>query len=327
MICNIPDVIVGTLNDAGVPVVVTPINGVELGAWASAHRPWIDDVLRREGALLCRGFGNVSEDAFGAIGASLCGPLLRYVYRSTPRTSVGGNVYTATEYRADAAIPLHNENAYQRDWPLRIAFFCAQPAIDGGETPIGSIRRVTARVSDALKQTFAAKGVMYVRNYGHGVDLPWETVFQTDVKAEVETFCRHEDIACEWLDDGRLRTTQVCPALVRHPHTHEELWFNQAHLFHASSMGEDSFQMMLELFGEANLPRHACYGDGTSIETAALDEIRAAYAAETVAFPWDRGDVLLLDNMLVAHGRAPYVGTRRVLVAMGTPVSTVAIAE
>ncbi|CAM5231048.1 hypothetical protein SANTM175S_04757 [Streptomyces antimycoticus] len=31
---------------------------------------------------------------------------------------------------------------------------------------------------------------------------------------------------------------------------------------------------------------------------------------------WHTGDLLLIDNMLVAHGRRPYTGTRRVLVAM-----------
>jgi hypothetical protein len=40
-----------------------------------------------------------------------------------------------------------------------------------------------------------------------------------------------------------------------------------------------------------------------------------------VAFPWQKGDILLLDNMLVAHGRAPYAGPRKVVVAMAEPVS------
>jgi len=36
-----------------------------------------------------------------------------------------------------------------------------------------------------------------------------------------------------------------------------------------------------------------------------------------VAFPWETHDVLLLDNMLVCHGRKPYKGERTILVAMG----------
>jgi alpha-ketoglutarate-dependent taurine dioxygenase len=50
-----------------------------------------------------------------------------------------------------------------------------------------------------------------------------------------------------------------------------------------------------------------------------VETIRAAIAAETRSFPWQTGDILLVDNMAVAHGRAPYEGERRVLVAMTEP--------
>jgi hypothetical protein len=35
-----------------------------------------------------------------------------------------------------------------------------------------------------------------------------------------------------------------------------------------------------------------------------------------VSFPWQRGDILMLDNILAAHGRAPYEGPRKILVGM-----------
>ena len=37
---------------------------------------------------------------------------------------------------------------------------------------------------------------------------------------------------------------------------------------------------------------------------------------QAVAFPWERGDILMLDNMLVAHGRKPFTGPRKILVGM-----------
>jgi hypothetical protein len=58
------------------------------------------------------------------------------------------------------------------------------------------------------------------------------------------------------------------------------------------------------------------YGDGSPIEPKVLDQLRAAYNAETVSFPWQKGDLLMLDNMLVAHGRSPFVGPRQILVGM-----------
>ena len=50
-----------------------------------------------------------------------------------------------------------------------------------------------------------------------------------------------------------------------------------------------------------------------------FDQVRAVWAEETVSFPWAEGDVLMLDNMLVAHARRPFEGPRKVVVAMAEP--------
>ena len=82
------------------------------------------------------------------------------------------------------------------------------------------------------------------------------------------------------------------------------------------AQGTPSTASLLELFGADELPRNAFYGNGRPLEEAALDEIRQACRDEQVAFPWERGDVLLLDNMAVAHGRTPYSGERKIRVGM-----------
>lgn len=50
---------------------------------------------------------------------------------------------------------------------------------------------------------------MYMRNFGDGFGLPWQTVFQTTEKAKVEAYCRIHDIKVEWKEGERLRTYQV----------------------------------------------------------------------------------------------------------------------
>jgi alpha-ketoglutarate-dependent taurine dioxygenase len=99
------------------------------------------------------------------------------------------------------------------------------------------------------------------------------------------------------------------------------VWFNHATFFHVSTLQPNVRDAMTELFKEEDLPSNTYYGDGSEIEPETLEALRDAYRAETVSFPWREGDVMLLDNMMVAHGRAPYAGERKVLVGMAQPMT------
>jgi len=311
------------LSPGKVPTMVTPrASGVRLTEWAKANQDLIDDKLTSHGALLFRGF-SVTEEDFSPIVNLMCKDPLEYVYRSTPRTQVSANVYTATEYPPHHSIPFHNEEAYTIDWPMRLVFYCALPAEQGGETPIADTVKVTSRIDPQIFEKCAKKKIMYVRNYGTGVDLSWQTVFQTDSKAGVEEFCRENKIEWEWKPDGCLKTWQVCQAVAEHPRTGQVIWFNQAHLFHVSSLDEKTRRAMLSIYKESELPRNTYYGDGSPIEPEVLEHIRAAFRAESVASPWQIHDVMLLDNMLVSHARNPFKGKRRVLAGMGEAWSSV----
>ena len=162
---------------------------------------------------------------------------------------------------------------------------------------------------------------MLVRNFGDGLGLKWETSFRVGTRAELEAYCRRSHISYEWKGEGQLRTRQVRPAVRRHPRTGEEVWFNHVAFWHVSSLPQGVREMFLREFEVEDLPYNTYYGDGGVIEDGVAEEIRAAYDAETVAFRWERGDLLVLDNMLAAHGRRPYTGGRKVFVAMGEPYS------
>jgi alpha-ketoglutarate-dependent taurine dioxygenase len=307
------------------PRVIQPsVRDIDLIDWATGSRDAIEQELLKHGGILFRNWGLRSVDDFERFARAAMGEeLLDYTYRSTPRSQVRGKVYTSTEYPPHQSIPLHNEMAYSRAWPLRIAFHCARSAERGGETPIADSRKVFDRIDPAIRERFAKERVMYVRNYGGRVDLPWQDVFQTCDRAEVEGFCHKAGIELEWMGTGgeRLRTRQVCQAVAQHPRTGEMVWFNQAHLFHVSSLPQEVQETLRREFDEADLPRNVYYGDGSPIAPETLAEIREAYDKETIVFPWSEGDILLLDNMLAAHGRTPFVGSRSVVVAMAGTVT------
>jgi len=303
------------------PLVITPaINNVNLIAWANDNREIIDRLLLKHGGILFRGFGVKTPKEFEEFIRAVGGELLEYQERSSPRSKVDGNIYTSTDYPADQRIFLHNENSYQSVWPLKIFFFCDQAAKEGGETPIADCRRVLERIRPDIRQRFAENGWMYVRNFERGFGLDWKVVFQTSDKAAVEGHCQRNGILLEWKGEDRLKIRAIRPALSKHPRTGEMIWFNHATFFHVTTLEPRVRDGLLLAFEEEDLPTNTYYGDGLPIEPSVLEELREAYCRESVLFQWHEGDILLLDNMLTAHGRSPYIGPRRILVGMSEPV-------
>ncbi|WP_067186416.1 TauD/TfdA family dioxygenase [Microtetraspora niveoalba] len=281
--------------------------------WVTANRDGLRAALAEHGAVLLRGLP-VDLDLFDRIVRVIGGEPLPYTERSTPRTSVTESIYTSTEYPADQPLPMHNENSYSDTWPGHLFFFCETAAATGGATPIANSRAVYRAIPEEVRERFAA-GVVYARAFREGLGLSWQESFQTDDPAVVERYCAGHGLAYEWTDDG-LRTRHHRPSWQTEPHTGEPVWFNQANLFHVSSLDEEVREALLTLYGEEDLPRNAYFADGSPISAADLAAVKAAYDETSYGFPWREGDLMVIDNMLCAHGREPFTGARRILVAM-----------
>lgn len=306
----------------GLPLVVeAAIKGVSLRDWALNNRELLETQLLKYGAVLFRGFTLSTAEDFEQTVSALAGEVMQYRERSSPRTEVGRNIYTSTDYPAEHSIFPHNEHSYSLTFPLKLFFFCLSPPARGGETPLVDTRRVYRNISPETRERFLEKGWMYVRNFNDGFGLSWQTVFQTEDRAEVERYCRSKAIEVEWKPDNRLRTRQVRPVTARHPRTGEVVWFNHATFFHVSTLEPPVREALLAEYRDEELPNNTYYGDGSPIEPAVMDELRAAYLKDTVSFPWREGDVVMLDNMLTAHARAPFEGPRKILFAMADPFS------
>jgi alpha-ketoglutarate-dependent taurine dioxygenase len=312
--------------DNAIPWLIRPaVSGVNLNEWAKANRQLIETRLTQHGALLFRDFAVSGSDSFESFAeATSTGGLIDYTFCSTPRRRVKGSVYTSTEYPADRSIPMHNEMSYTRTWPMKIWFHCVDAPAEGGATPIADSGRVCQLIGARIREQFAIRGVMYVRNYRDNIDLSCRDVFGTAERAEIARYCEEAGIEFEFGQGNELKTRQRCQAVTHHPRTNQELWFNQAHLFHVSSLDASVAASLIAEFGESGLPRNAFYGDGAPIDERDLDEIRGVYTREMVRFPWRQGDILMLDNMRVAHGREPFEGPRKVIVAMAEPSGAVA---
>ncbi|MEO3755191.1 TauD/TfdA family dioxygenase [Streptomyces sp. B6B3] len=303
------------------PLVVTP---AEIGTKASAdaligHLGDLDtlgDLLVREKAIVFRGF-EVTPDRLDEVMDLLLPNRLAYVHGNSPRTKVGRNVYTSTEYPPEYTISMHNELSYAQTWPARLLFFCELAAETGGATPVVDGERWLAALDPEVRESFAG-GVRYTQNLhgGAGFGKSWQDTFETSSREEVEALLGTTDAEHEWTGEGGLRVRQVRPATARHPVTGAEVWFNQADQWHPAGLGDDTATALHRVLSEEDLPQSVTFADGSPIPPEYVTQIRDRGLDAAVDVDWRAGDLLLIDNMLVGHGRRSFTGRRRVLVAM-----------
>jgi alpha-ketoglutarate-dependent taurine dioxygenase len=304
------------------PLIMEPVSAdINLLQVAQAHRKNIRDRLFHYGGILFRGFADTTVGSFSSFMTTVSGEPLQYTERSSPRHEILKRVYTSTDHPANQEIFLHNEQSYNSTWPLRIFFHCVVPPAADGATPIADCRSIYQRIGTKTRQRLMDRDYCYIRNFGGGLGLGWREAFQTDDRSAVERYCQQHEISYLWTGDERLTTRQIRPVVRKHPVTGATTWFNHLTFFNIQTLGADVAKTIMSL-GRDNIPNNTYYGDGTDIEPEVIAELRAAYESEKIVVPWRAGDILLLDNMLVAHGREPFTLPRQIVVGMTEPCAS-----
>lgn len=296
----------------------------------SSRREKIEQFLLKHGALVFRGFPVAQASEFAKVITAMgLGQFVNYIGGDSPRHKVFGQVYTSTEAPPSFHIPLHQELSFVKHFPHHIYFYCDIAPDKQGETIIGDVRAIHQALNDDTKQQFYEKGLIYTSHYHYRSKLrdwvtkrshkSWIDVFETQQKREVEEKCLAHEFEYRWLPKDWLEVTQKRPAFVRHPKTQEMVWFNQAHLydFNPKFLGWLNYIPSKLFYARKSTRLHeVSFGDGSRIPRKNLYHILEVLEQHTVAFPWQKGDVMVLDNILAMHGRAPFVGPRRILTAL-----------
>jgi alpha-ketoglutarate-dependent taurine dioxygenase/acyl carrier protein len=283
--------------------------------------------LSTHGAILFRGLRIKEACEFAAFGQHLVTKWMDYRDRASKRSVVRGPILTSTDTPSSYPIPLHSESSFTAEWPQKVLFCCRVPPSRGGRTPIADTRRIYADLDPALREKFERLGVMYHRNFSPGVGMDWRDVFQQKSAAALEAYCELAKIQTEWVSDEHLRTVQVRPAVSKHPKTQEWVWFNHALALSQYALDPNLRETLLRQVGEEGLPHNTYFGNGEPISEQEFELIRQAHDKNTVLFDWQQGDVLLLDNMLMTHGREPFSGDREILAALADPLTWTEIGQ
>lgn len=311
------------------------------------NREWVDRELLEHGAMLLRGARVREAIEFERIARAMAHGLKNDYLGTSPRDAVTEYVFNASELPAFYPIPQHCEMSFVKKPPERLLFCClVAPRSAGGETPLCDFRAVYRDLDPEVRERFVRKGVRNVRNYA-GPDggapmgpwqlKPWHALFGTTDRDRVEAICRENDFEFTWLPGGKLRLVNVQPAVRAHPITGEPVWFNHSQVFHLTQApGEyrriaerqDPWRMrglallstglvalQRRLKSDDDQAMQCTFGDGTPIPDSDMEAVRDAIWKNLRAFRWQVGDIVVIDNFAVSHGRMPYHGPRKVVVA------------
>lgn len=285
-------------------------------AWVESQRDELEGQLAEHGAILFRGFPLATAQDFDAFIAGFGFPNFAYKdsLSNAVRTNFTERVFSANEAPADVTIFLHHEMAQTPIFPSKLFFFCEQAAETGGATPLCRsdvlYEQLAERCPDFLRAC-EEQGLRYTNvmpsldDPASGMGRSWQSTFRRDTREQAEARMSQLGYSWEWLDDGCLRATTPRLQAVREISPGRKTFFNQ--LIAAFKGWKD----------RRNDPSKAItLGDGTPLDRDAV--ILAADMAEALTFdvPWQNGDVALVDNYVVMHGRRTFTGQRKILASL-----------
>lgn len=300
-----------------------PASKESITTWLSGHRERVDELLLEHKGILFRGFQLSTANDFHQFVDALGYKDMEYTGGAAVRTQITPRVFTANESPASESIPFHHELAQTPHPPTHVFFFCERPPTTGGATPILVSSEVYHRMNSKHPDFMRAledHGVRYIRvmpcenDPTSAIGRGWKATFNCESAQEAEEKMRKLGSEWEWLQDesgdealrGCLRTfTAVVPGIRTDTRTNQKTFFNSvvaAYTGWNDCRNVGSKAVML--------------GDGSHVGEQEMLDAQDIMAEIQVAFPWQQGDVLLLDNRTVMHSRQPFTGPRRILASL-----------
>ncbi|MFE9701941.1 amino acid adenylation domain-containing protein [Streptomyces sp. NPDC005930] len=289
--------------------------------WAARHAGRVRATVAEHGALLVRGLGLADPETVGRVGRALLHEVMTEREGFAPRRRLADGVYTSSEWPVDQPMCMHHELSYAREVPGTLLFACLTAPESGGVTGVSDSADVLAALPAGLVARFETEGWLVDRNYTETVGVGLADAFGTDDPAAVEAYCAERGIELRRQPNGDLRTRQRAAAVLTHPVTGRRGWFNQIAFLNEWTLDPVIREYLTFEFGAEGLPFNSRYGEGAGLDEDTVLTINAVYEKHTLREPWRDGDLLVVDNLRMAHSREPYEGERRVAVVLGDPVT------
>jgi alpha-ketoglutarate-dependent taurine dioxygenase len=291
----------------------------DAASWVADHLDPIREAVAAHGAVLVRGLAIGSSASAVAAVRAVIGTGMAEREGFAPRDALAPGVYSSSHWPADQPMCMHHELSYASLAPRLLAFACVTPPTSGGCTALADAAAVLRDLPADLVTRFEQHGWLLTRGYNPLVGTAWQDAFGTTDAAEVGRYCADNDLEVSWQPDGGLTTRQTRAAVAKHPGTGERTWFNQIAFLNEWTMEPEVREFLVSEFGPEALPFNTFFGDGEPLDRATVDGINEVYQKHTVREPWQRGDLMVVDNVRMAHSREPYRGDRAIVVGFADP--------
>lgn len=253
------------------------------------HEESIVNLFKTEGVLLFRGFATNAE-IFTKFTNKFSKNFMDYTGGVFNRRVINGDSTLLSVNDFNHEIKLHGEMYYQKNIPLMLWFFCAHPASQDGETVVCDGKRFFEELSQSLKELFSQKKLKY---RGHLSKETWKKQYKTDDLRVVEQVCKRNDVHIEINEDESIDIHYICSPI------------------HPSSSGEYMVFINSLLPAKTMSPNSVSFDDGSEIADEVMSELNEIAGKIAVEICWEKGDILMVDNTRIMHGRRAFVDNMR----------------
>lgn len=242
------------------------------------------EVFRESGAVLFRGFG-MEPGGFAAFTDRFSSSTLGRLHMAQNRREVAEDKGTSTVNLGMQHVGPHAELGYSPQRPDLLWFACVRPSAGGGQTTLFDGIKVWERLPDPLREKFARTDLLYSFGAAGRDDWPLFTGVPADRARTLELLAAERGVSYTIGDDETIAIDYRVPAA-----------------------GPSRFQGV-PAFSNSIVPSLSggvSFADGTPLRSS--DGLSILRVCDDLMTPvdWQKGDILVIDNSRMMHGRLPF---------------------
>ncbi|MDJ0556204.1 MAG: TauD/TfdA family dioxygenase [Microcoleaceae cyanobacterium MO_207.B10] len=249
----------------------------------------IINLFKSSGVLLFRDFEN-DLDTFTEFSNSLSTNFMDYTGGAFNRRIINNNATILTVNDFQDEVKLHGEMYYTNKPPLMLWFFCANPPLQDGETIVCDGQQFFDELSNSMKDLLSKKKLKFPGNY---TKESWQKKFKTNDLNVVKEICQGNGMKVKTNEDESIDFQFICPAI------------------HKSRDGKHDVFINSLLPAKKINPKLVCFDDDSEITDEIISELNEIAEKITVEISWQKGDILMIDNTRIMHGRRAFSDNQR----------------